>query len=53
MQYNIGLTKLAAQDSEVHKLLSEVQNLLKPPSALREPALATRVMALLGPQPVS
>jgi 2-polyprenyl-6-methoxyphenol hydroxylase-like FAD-dependent oxidoreductase len=53
MQYNMGLTKLAAQDSEVHKLLSEVQNLLKSPSALREPALATRVMALVGREPVS
>jgi 2-polyprenyl-6-methoxyphenol hydroxylase-like FAD-dependent oxidoreductase len=46
--YNIALTKVAAQDPEVHKLLSEVQHLLKPPSALREPALAARVMALMG-----
>jgi hypothetical protein len=53
MQYNIGLTKLAAQDFEVHKLLAEVQNLLKPPSVLREPELATRVMALVGSEPVS
>jgi 2-polyprenyl-6-methoxyphenol hydroxylase-like FAD-dependent oxidoreductase len=52
-QYNIGLTRLAAQDSEVHKLLAEVQNLLKPQSALREPALATRVMAVMGREPVS
>jgi 2-polyprenyl-6-methoxyphenol hydroxylase-like FAD-dependent oxidoreductase len=48
LQYNIGLTKLAAQDAEVHKLLAEVQHLLKPLSALREPALAARVMALSG-----
>jgi 2-polyprenyl-6-methoxyphenol hydroxylase-like FAD-dependent oxidoreductase len=53
IQYNIGLTKLAAQDFEVHKLLAEVQNLLKPQSALREQALATRVMALVGREPVS
>jgi 2-polyprenyl-6-methoxyphenol hydroxylase-like FAD-dependent oxidoreductase len=53
MHYNIGLTKLAAQDSEVHKLLAEVQNLLKPPSVLREPALATRVMTLANPELVS
>ncbi|MDE2244002.1 MAG: FAD-dependent monooxygenase [Bradyrhizobium sp.] len=46
MQYNIALTKLAAEDFEVHKLLAEVQHLLKPQSALREPALAKRVMAL-------
>ena len=48
IQYNIALTKLAAGDFEVHKLLAEVQHLLKPQSALREPALATRVMALIG-----
>jgi 2-polyprenyl-6-methoxyphenol hydroxylase-like FAD-dependent oxidoreductase len=48
IQYNIALTKLAAQDFEVHKLLAEVQHLLKPQSTLREPALATRVMALVG-----
>jgi 2-polyprenyl-6-methoxyphenol hydroxylase-like FAD-dependent oxidoreductase len=48
MQYNIGLTRLAAQDADVHKLLAEVQHLLKPPAALREPQLATRVMALVG-----
>jgi hypothetical protein len=48
MQYNIALTKLAAQDAEVHRLMAEVQHLLKPQSALREPALATRVMALMG-----
>ncbi len=53
MQYNIGLTRLAAQDFEVHKLLSEVQNLLRPQSALREPAIATRVMALVGSEPVA
>jgi 2-polyprenyl-6-methoxyphenol hydroxylase-like FAD-dependent oxidoreductase len=46
MQYNIALIKLAAQDGEVHKLLNEVSQLLKPNSTLREPALAARVMAL-------
>jgi 2-polyprenyl-6-methoxyphenol hydroxylase-like FAD-dependent oxidoreductase len=48
IQYNIALTKIAARDPEVHKLLAQVQHLLKPPSALREPALAARVMALAG-----
>jgi 2-polyprenyl-6-methoxyphenol hydroxylase-like FAD-dependent oxidoreductase len=48
IQYNIALTKLAAQDFEVHKLLAEVQHLLKPQSTLREPALTKRVMALVG-----
>jgi 2-polyprenyl-6-methoxyphenol hydroxylase-like FAD-dependent oxidoreductase len=48
IQYNIALTKIAAEDPEVHKLLAEVQHLLTPPSALREPALAARVTALMG-----
>jgi hypothetical protein len=41
------LTKLAAQDADVHKLMAEVSHLLKPQSALREPSLATRVMSLM------
>jgi 2-polyprenyl-6-methoxyphenol hydroxylase-like FAD-dependent oxidoreductase len=48
IQYNTALTKIAAQDPEVHKLLTQVQHLLKPPSTLREPALAARAMALMG-----
>ncbi len=48
MQYNRALIKLAAEDPEVHKLLNEVSQLLKPNSALREPALAARVMALMA-----
>ena len=47
IQYSIALTKLGAQDPEVHKLMAEVSQLLKPQSALREPALAARVMALM------
>jgi 2-polyprenyl-6-methoxyphenol hydroxylase-like FAD-dependent oxidoreductase len=47
IQYNMALTKLAAQDADVHKLMAEVSHLLKPQSALREPSLATRVMSLM------
>jgi len=47
LQYGVALTKLAAQDPEVHRLTTEVTQLLKPQAALREPALAARVMALL------
>lgn len=47
MQYSIGLVKLASKDAEVHKLMTEVSHLLKPQSALRELALAARVMALM------
>ena len=41
--------RLAAQDADAHKLVFEVSNLLKPQSALREPELANRVIALMAP----
>jgi hypothetical protein len=47
LQYGMALTKLAAQDPEVHRLTVEVSQLLKPQAALREPALAARVMSLM------
>ena len=47
LQYGAALTKLAADDPEVHRLTVEVSQLLKPQAALREPALAARVMALM------
>src|SRR5262249_42636554 len=47
LQYGMALTKLAAQDPEVHLLTVEVTQLLKPQAALRDPALAARVMSLM------
>ena len=47
LQYGVALTRLAAQDPEVHRLTAEVSQLLKPQAALREPALAARVMSLM------
>jgi 2-polyprenyl-6-methoxyphenol hydroxylase-like FAD-dependent oxidoreductase len=44
IQYGIALTRLASEDAAVHKLTTEVNHLLKPHSALREPELAKRVM---------
>ena len=44
IQYGIALTRLASEDADVHKLATEVNHLLKPQSALREPELAKRVM---------
>jgi 2-polyprenyl-6-methoxyphenol hydroxylase-like FAD-dependent oxidoreductase len=44
IQYGIALTRLASEDAAVHKLATEVNHLLKPQSALREPELAKRVM---------
>ena len=48
LQYSQALLRLAAQDADVHKLMVEVTQLLKPQSALREPALAERVRALMA-----
>ena len=47
MQYGMALTRLAAEDAEVHKTLAEVTHLLRPQSGLREPELASRVTALM------
>lgn len=47
LQYGVALTKLAAEDPEVHRLTVEVSQLLKPQAALREPALAARVRSLM------
>jgi 2-polyprenyl-6-methoxyphenol hydroxylase-like FAD-dependent oxidoreductase len=48
LRYGAALLRLAAQDPEVHKLMAEVTSLTKPAGALREPALADRVMALMA-----
>jgi 2-polyprenyl-6-methoxyphenol hydroxylase-like FAD-dependent oxidoreductase len=42
-KFGIALTRLAAEDPAVHKLTLEVQHLLKPRSAYRDPALMQRV----------
>ena len=47
LQYGMALTRLAADDPEVHRLTVEVSQLLKPQAALREPALVARVMSLM------
>jgi 2-polyprenyl-6-methoxyphenol hydroxylase-like FAD-dependent oxidoreductase len=47
LQYGMAVTKLAAQDPEVHRLTAEVSQLLKPQAALREPTLAARVVSLM------
>ncbi|WOH47964.1 NAD(P)/FAD-dependent oxidoreductase [Bradyrhizobium sp. sBnM-33] len=47
LQYGAALTRLAAEDPEVHRLTAEVSQLLKPQAALRDPALAARVMSLI------
>jgi 2-polyprenyl-6-methoxyphenol hydroxylase-like FAD-dependent oxidoreductase len=48
IQYSSALTRLAAEDLAVHRIMTEVSSLLKPPSVLREPKLAERVMQLMN-----
>jgi len=48
LQFNIALVRLGAQDHSIHKLMMEVNHLLKPQSALREPAVAERVAKLMA-----
>jgi len=45
IEFRAALTRLAARDPEVHKLMAEVQLLVKPPSVLRDPDLVERVRA--------
>ena len=48
LKFGIALTRLAAEDPAVHKLTAEVQNLLKPLSVYRNPALVQRVLAKMA-----
>ncbi|MGZ5874956.1 MAG: FAD-dependent oxidoreductase [Bradyrhizobium sp.] len=48
LKFGIALTRLAAEDPAVHKLTAEVQNLLKPRSVYRDPALVQRVLAKMA-----
>jgi 2-polyprenyl-6-methoxyphenol hydroxylase-like FAD-dependent oxidoreductase len=49
LHYSQALLALAAQDADVHKLMVEVSQLMKPPSGLRHPAIVERVYALMTP----
>ena len=46
--YSIALFRLAAEDASIHKLMVEVNHLLKPRSVLREPKITERVIKLMG-----
>lgn len=48
LKFNAALQQLAVEDGAVHKVMSEVNHLLQPPTALREPHIASRVMFLMG-----
>ena len=48
IKFALALTKLAARDPAAHKLIVEVQHLLKPRSVYRDPELVQRVMAVMA-----
>lgn len=48
LKFGIALTRLAAEDPAVHKLVAEVQNLSRPRSVYRDPALVQRVLAKMA-----
>jgi 2-polyprenyl-6-methoxyphenol hydroxylase-like FAD-dependent oxidoreductase len=48
MQFNLGLVRLGAQDPSIHKLMIEVNHLLKPQGALRAPEISERVAKLMA-----
>jgi flavin-dependent dehydrogenase len=48
MKYNGALMKLAAEDPSVHKVVVEVNHLMKPGSALRDPTISGRVAEMLA-----
>jgi hypothetical protein len=45
LKFSAALTRIAVRDPAVHKLMIEVQHLLKPRSSYRDPELVQRVMA--------
>jgi 2-polyprenyl-6-methoxyphenol hydroxylase-like FAD-dependent oxidoreductase len=47
LNYSRALLKLAAEDADVHRILFEVNSLVKPPSALRDPQITSRVAAVM------
>jgi 2-polyprenyl-6-methoxyphenol hydroxylase-like FAD-dependent oxidoreductase len=47
MQFAAGLMRLAVQDPEIHKLMTEVQQLLKPPSVYNDPELHRRIAQVM------
>ncbi len=48
MTFAAGLLRLAVQDPEIHKLMTEVQQLLKPPSVYNDPELHRRIAQVMN-----
>ena len=49
LQYTRAVMRLAAEDPETDRIVSEVRSLLKPQSALRELELVSRAMSIMAP----
>jgi 2-polyprenyl-6-methoxyphenol hydroxylase-like FAD-dependent oxidoreductase len=48
MKYGAALLRVAAEDAGVHQILFEINHLMRPPSALRDPDIVSRVTALMA-----
>lgn len=48
LKFGLALGRLAARDPAVHKLIAEVQHLLKPRSVYRDPGLVQRVLEVMA-----
>ena len=48
LKFSTALLKCAYEDAAMHKLMFEVQHLLKPRSVLREPAVFERIKAAMA-----
>jgi hypothetical protein len=48
LKFGAALRRLAYEDGEIHRLMLEVQHMVKPRSILREPEIAARVMARMA-----
>jgi 2-polyprenyl-6-methoxyphenol hydroxylase-like FAD-dependent oxidoreductase len=47
LKFGLALTRLAASDPALHKLIAEVQHLLKPRTVYRDPELVQRVLTVM------
>jgi 2-polyprenyl-6-methoxyphenol hydroxylase-like FAD-dependent oxidoreductase len=48
MKFAAGLLRLAVQEPQIHKLMTEVQQLLKPPSVYNDPELHRRIAQVMN-----
>jgi hypothetical protein len=53
MKFQAALTRLAAREERIHKLVVEVRHLLKPGSVYKDPALAQQVVAEMANPPLA